>query len=286
MKVLVVGGAGMLGKELTELIRESQPWQLISLDLPDMDITNPQHVRDTLSHIRPGVIINCAAQTDVDGCEKDPESAFSVNADGPHLLANAASDLGSLLVQVSTDFVFDGKKTSPYIEQDESNPLSVYGKSKLAGEIAVQESGCRYIIARTSWLYGPYGANFVWSFVIRHARSGEPLSLVTDQVGSPSYTLDVADALIRLIRGKASGIFHVSNVGICSRIEFATAALAEAQLNPNIYPILTRDLGLPAPRPAYSALSTTKLSAFLGKPLPHWETSLRNFIKRMMSLDM
>jgi len=285
MRVLVVGAAGMLGRELTELIRATQSCRLFSLDLPDIDIANPRQVRDTFHRIRPDVTLNCAAQTDVDGCERDPKLAFRVNAHGPHLLAQAALNSRSLLVHVSTDFVFDGKKRTPYVEDDEPNPLSVYGKSKLAGELAVQETGCDYIIARTSWLYGPYGKNFVWSFVIARARKGEPLPLVTDQTGSPSYTLDVADAIIRLVHENARGLFHVCDGGACSRIEFATAALAEAGLKADIRPIGTQDLNLPAPRPAYSVLSTDKVAHVLQRPMPGWKNSLKKFIKRMKTLD-
>jgi dTDP-4-dehydrorhamnose reductase len=285
MKVLITGGAGMLGKELTQLLTKATSWQLSSLDLPEMDITNPTHVSQTLSNIRPDVVINCAAHTDVDRCEKEPTLAFQVNAEGPRLLANSLAKLGALLVQVSTDFVFDGTKTTPYTEEDEPNPLSVYGKSKLAGELAVKKSGCDHIVARTAWLYGPYGKNFIWSFVIRRARDGESLPLVTDQVGSPSYTLDVADAIMQLVQARAHGLFHVANSGFCSRLDFAKAALKEAGLKADIVPIMTKELSLPAPRPAYSALSSAKLAEFVGKSSPHWQVSLGKFIKRMIILD-
>jgi len=285
MKVLITGGAGMLGKELTELLPKVTSWQVSSLDLPELDITKPDYVRETLSDMRPDVVINCAAYTDVDGCEKNPDLAFQVNAEGPRLLANAVADLGGLLVHVSTDFVFDGTKQTPYTEEDQPNPLSVYGESKLAGETAVRDAGCNHIIARTAWLYGPYGKNFISSFVIRRARLGETLPIVTDQVGSPSYTLHVADALRQLVEAKARGLFHVTNSGSCSRLELAKAALEEAGLNAEIRPVLTDDLSLPAPRPSYSVLSIAKLEKAVRKPLPHWKTALRHFIQRTKGLD-
>lgn len=298
MKVIITGGAGMLGREITEVLealshrqtdekpsRPSGHWSIVSGDLDQLDITNEKQVGDAFSKVRPDVVVNCAAYTDVDGCERNPELAFRVNARGSRVLAEEAARLKALLVHVSTDFVFDGEKSTPYREEDEPNPLSVYGISKLQGELAIRNSGCDHIIARTAWLYGPYGKNFIWSFVIQHARSGKGLRVVTDQVGSPSYTLDVSHGILALIQSEARGLFHLANKGACSRLELAKAALEEAAVAASIEPISTKKLALPAHRPSYSVLATHKFEKATGKAMPHWRSALRNFMARMKTVD-
>ena len=196
-KMALIGGKGMLASAIRNCAGTA--WNIAGLDLPEFDLTDRSLVESVLGNLSPDVIINCAAYTDVDSCETNEELATRVNGEGPGHLARVAAKLGATLVHISTDYVFDGRKTSPYLETDPVGPLSAYGRSKLAGEQAVLASGLkRYYLVRTSWLYGPGGRNFVET-IIRLAREREELRVVADQVGSPTYTGDLAQAIYQLL---------------------------------------------------------------------------------------
>lgn len=280
-RLVLVGSGGMLAGMVRSLAPNS--CDIVPLDLPDFDLTDRRSVISAMELLRPEVIVNCAAYTNVDGCETNEEVALQVNAFGPGFLAEAAIMVDATLVHVSTDYVFDGQKNSPYIEEDPVNPQSVYGRTKLAGEKSILESGLKnFFIVRTSWLYGPGGKNFVET-ILRLAQEREELRVVADQVGNPTYTGDLAEAIFRLLADASFGIYHVSNRGTCSWYEFACEIVTEfvrrgGQVKvKKIVPIATEEYPLPATRPAYSVLSKDKYEAAVGVALPTWQISLSRY---------
>jgi dTDP-4-dehydrorhamnose reductase len=290
-KMALVGSKGMLASAVRE--RAGGGWEVIDLDLPEFDMTDASQVEETLRLIEPTVIVNCAAYTNVDGAESDENSALRVNGEGPANLARAAKRFGATLVHISTDYVFDGQKRVPYLEEDSVAPKSAYGRTKLAGEQAILESGLeKFFIIRTSWLYGPGGKNFVET-VIRLATEREELRIVADQVGTPTYTVDLAEAIFRLlatVTGEADaaapyGIYHFSAEGACSWYEFAGEIVAQAQdlgepiKAQRVLPIKTEDYPLPAQRPAYSVFSKEKYRRVTGAQVPGWLSSLTTYMK-------
>jgi len=262
------------------------------LSRPEIDITDVDLVYRVLGKLRPKIIVNCAAYTNVDGCESDVDTALAVNGDGPRNLALVARDIGATLVHVSTDYVFPGDGDTPYRETDATGPRSIYGRSKLAGEEGIVASGLeKYFIIRTSWLYGAGGKNFVETMV-RLGKEREELRVVSDQIGSPTLTSDLADAIFNLLaleRGDESvpyGIYHFSNKGLCSWHGFAEAILAEARASgepivaKRVVPIGTEDYPLPAPRPGYSVLSKDIYCRETGTKVPHWQESLAVYFEK------
>jgi dTDP-4-dehydrorhamnose reductase len=238
-------------------------------------------VRRAFRERRPRFVLHCAAWTDVDGCEKDPAKAFLVNGTGSANVAIAAQECGAGVVAVSTDFVFDGAQSRPYGVHDPVRPISVYGQSKLAGEVAMlAEPRSRVWVLRTSWVYGPGGKNFPLA-ILKRARSGQPMSVVEDEVGSPSMTRDLAAAMLDLCAREAPpGIYHASNEGIVSRWQFATDILRVAGLaDVPVAKVQARSLTRPAARPAYSALDCSRLTAVRAKPLPHYLDALQRYLK-------
>lgn len=293
-KLALIGSNGMLARKVREQA-SAVGYEVVGFDLPEFDFTERSRVLTELSRLRPSVIINCAAYTNVDGCESDEALATRVNGDGPGYLAEAAKIADAVLVHISTDYVFDGTKGSPYQETDPVGPLSAYGRSKLAGERGILASGLkRCLIIRTSWLYGPGGKNFVET-IIRLAREREELRIVADQVGSPTYTGDLAEAVFRLlastgdespsVRDSAYGIYHFANSGHCSWHEFATGIVAgmkeqgEAPAVKKVVPIRTGDYPLPAKRPAYSVFSVEKYKAVTGADVPSWQSGLKRYLQ-------
>jgi len=281
-KLALIGANGMLAR----MVRYVAPpaYDVTSFDLPDFDITDRDLVLSAMMHLRPHVIVNCAAYTDVDGCETNEELALRVNGEGPGYLAEAALEIGSTLVHISTDYVFAGDKTEPYSEDDPTGPLSAYGRSKLEGETAIVASGlARYFIIRTSWLYGPGGKNFVET-ILRLAGEREELRIVADQQGSPTYTEDLANAVFSLLETEGArrpyGIYNFSNAGSCSWYEFAVEIVRLARSNKlpvkvgRIIPIRTEDFPLPAKRPSYSIFSKQKYETITGRTIPEWRESL------------
>lgn len=279
-QVALIGANGMLATAIRKLAPADyviQPY-----DLPAFDLTDPVQVL-SLRDDAPDIIINCAAFTNVDGCEIEQELALQVNGTGPGLLADLAKQTDAALVHISTDFVFSGDKNSPYQEDDQPNPLSVYGKSKLAGEQQVQLSGLdKYFIIRTSWLYGGGGNNFVET-MIRLAKERTELKVVADQRGTPTWTEDLAKAIFALLRGDKYGIYHYSNDGECSWHEFACEIInqirfVEALQVKTIQPIPTEGYPLPAVRPKFSVLSKEKIKQATGLEIPAWQQSLKFYL--------
>src|SRR5512138_1126497 len=220
--ILVIGANGMLGHDLMEVLQGD----VRGLDLPELDITDLVSVRKALLTLKPRVIVNSAAYTDVDGCESNVETAMAVNGEGVGLLALTAREIGATLVQVSTDYVFDGSKGEPYLEDDPVGPLSMYGESKLAGELNAAMAPA-HLIVRTQWLYGLHGKNFVET-MLRLASEKKELAVVDDQIGSPTWTVDLALAIQALVEKDCRGIYHAANSGFCSWNDFARAIFAEA----------------------------------------------------------
>ena len=262
MKIAVVGASGQLGTELVRVFSDSE-WDLTALSRPAFDISNVAAARTILNEIRPAVIVNTAAFTRVDDCEENARTAFDVNTHAVRNLAQASEELGSVLVHISTDYVFGGEKRTPYREDDTPNPLSVYGVSKLAGEYFVRAICPRHVVVRTSGLYGAAGSrgkggNFVET-MIRMAREERPIRVVTDQVLTPTYARDLAQTIKRLILTEARGLYHATNGGACSWYEFATRIFERAGLAPDFGPTNSEEFGARARRPAYSVLGRARL---------------------------
>lgn len=272
--ILVVGAKGMLGQDLMRVL----PGDVRGVDIEEIDITSLESVRRVLLTLRPRVVVNCAAYTDVDGCETNVELAMGVNGDGVGHLAAATREIGALLVQVSTDYVFDGTKGSPYGEDDPVNPLSMYGKSKLLGEEKARENP-DHLIVRTQWLYGHGGKNFVET-MLRLAGERKELAVVDDQIGSPTWTMDLSLAISELIENGCRGTYHAANRGVCSWFEFAKAIFADAGVAITVRPQTTRELGRPAPRPLYSVLDCEKLTHDTGLKLEGWREALGSYLER------
>ena len=275
MKVVILGANGQLG---AELVKALSAWDVYPLARPAFDVRDAAALGETLARIRPAVVVNTAAMTDVDGCEKDVAQAFEVNACGVRNVAGACAQTDAVLVHVTTDYVFDGGKRGPYQEDDAPHPLSVYGISKLAGEYFARNGCHRHLVIRTSGLYGAAGArgkggNFVET-MIRMAREGRPIRVVNDQVLTPTYARDVACAIKQLLLAQAYGVYHVANSGACSWYEFAGAILARAGLAPALRPITSAEWGAPARRPRYSVLATEKLASTIGSALRPWSAAL------------
>ncbi len=284
MKILITGVQGLLGHEVASVCEEQGDTVIrTDINLPGMplDITDLSAVKSVLAVTKPDWLINCAAYTNVDGCETHQDTAFELNARAPGYLARACEEHKTKLLHVSTDYVFDGKKDSPYTEEDQPDPLSVYGKSKRAGEIAVQEGVEHYLIVRTQWLFGPHGKNFV-STIVKIAREKEKISVVNDQHGSPTYSKDLAKAIRLLVDSDARGIYHVCNRGKATWFELAKKAVEMVDLPTEVIPIETKDYPLPAPRPGNSMFSTKRFTEATGRLMPAWQISLSLYIKEYL----
>lgn len=264
-RILLTGANGQLG---TDVVVAAAERDLHAFGRTELDVTDSTQVLDVVGQVQPDVIIHAAAYTAVDDCESAEELAFGVNGEGTTLLASAAARFDSRLIYVSTDYVFDGTKTEPYVENDRPNPASVYGASKLAGERAVGELGSDGLIVRTSWVCGANGSNMVKT-ILRAAEAHPVLTFVDDQIGKPTFTSDLADVLLMLAERSDSGIMHVTNEGVVSWYEFCREVLEAAGLDPDrVTPCATNELRppRPAPRPANSVLANTRF-AELGLPL-------------------
>ena len=279
MKFLVTGARGQLGRAVLDAAA-ARNIDAIGVGHGELAVEDAAGVAAAMERHRPDVAIHCGAWTDVDGCERDPERAELINGTGTANVARACTAVGTALVYVSTDFVFDGSLGEPYPVDASPNPLSAYGRSKLSGERAVLAEGRdRFSVVRTSWVYGPGGANFPRA-ILERARSGQPLSVVDDQVGSPTMTRDLAEALLDLgAADGAGGIYHAANEGTCSWHRFALDILERAGLGS--IPVATMssaDLDRPASRPAYSVLDCSRLTALRGRPLPHYLDALQRYL--------
>jgi dTDP-4-dehydrorhamnose reductase len=285
-KILVVGRTGQVGWELRHKL--ACLGEIVSAEYPEIDFTKPETLQKLVREVRPAVIVNAAAYTAVDKAEAAPDLAMAINGAAPGILAEEARKIGAMLVHYSTDYVFDGSGIRPWSETDTPAPLNVYGKTKLAGDQAIQASGCEHLIFRTSWVYGARGNNFLLT-MLKLGKQRKELSIVDDQVGAPTSAECIAqatsDVLAQVlapsgagIEGR-SGIYNLTSSGETSWFGFAKAILSEAAARfgsplPNLVPIHTADYPVPAKRPANSRLSCQRLEQTFGVTLPHWEYAL------------
>lgn len=285
MNVLITGANGQLGNEIKKLAPEFQSCQFLFLDLPELDITNEEQLRQVIAEKNINALINCAAYTAVDKAENDREKAEAVNATGPELLAKLTTEFQLKFIHISTDFVFDGCTYIPYQEDDSTNPVSVYGETKLQGEQLVLQNNPNAIVIRTSWLYSAHGNNFVKTMQ-RLGRERDGLGVIFDQVGTPTWAGDLAAACLTILNdpdsGKSkTGIFHFSNEGAISWYDFAVSIMKLSSIDCQIKPIGTNEYPTPAKRPAYSVMNKSKIKATFGLKIPHWESSLNRCIQEI-----
>lgn len=293
MRLVVTGREGQVARSLAERARGSDI-EIVLLGRPELDLAGESNsIAQAIEAARPDVIVSAAAYTQVDKAESEPDLAFAVNEAGPRALAEAASRLGVPLIHLSTDYVFDGSKTSPYVEEDQTRPTGVYGASKLAGEQAVFSEHPDSVVLRTAWVYSPFGANFVKT-MLRLAGDRDEIGIVADQRGNPTSALDIADGVLKVatnLRRSADsslrGLFHMTAAGEASWAEFAEAIFsASAQHDgpsARVRPIATADYPTPAKRPANSRLSSAKLERIHGVRLPDWYPSLNKVVTRLLS---
>jgi len=287
MRVLLLGKHGQLGWELHRAL--APLGDLFAIDFPVINMTSPEGIRQIIQNTHPDVIVNSTAYTRVDRSEREPELAFAINSDGPRILAEQAKKIGAAVIHYSTDYVFDGKKGSPYIESDFTNPLSVYGKSKLSGEQAISQVGGVYLILRTCWLYSLRANNFLTK-VLRWSRQQDTLRIVEDQIGSPTWARMLAEATAELLAAgrdevvgwidERKGIYHLAGSGTASRLDWARATLRcdpdkDSQITRTIMPALSADFPTAAERPLFSALNCDHFMETFGLRLPDWESTLR-----------
>lgn len=281
MKILVTGSRGMLGTDLMTLLAAQH--EMFGCDLHNCNILDFGQVEQVLADIHPDVVIHTAAYTNVDQAETDRETALTLNETGTRHVALAAQQQGARFIQISTDYVFDGAKQAPYTEDDPTQPSGWYGITKFRAEQQVRqifgEQG--YVIVRIAWLYGKHGKNFV-STILRLAQQQNPLRIVNDQTGSPTYTKTVVRGILALLHHDVSGIVHLVNSGVCTWYEFTKVILSLAGIQGvDIVPITTEELGRPAPRPKFSVLDTSKFTTITGQRLPHWQEGLQEYLKEI-----
>src|ERR1035437_6869512 len=276
MRVTLFGASGLLGQDLVRELNREQD-QLTALSVEDADLRDHARVRDLIRDSRPDWILLSAAYTDVDGCESNRDLAFAVNSVGAVNVAEAGREAGSRLMFLSTDYVFEGSKGSPYQTGDARNPTSVYGESKARAEERLLEILPEVCIARTSWLFGHGGKCFP-ATILKLASTRPEISVVNDQRGSPTFTRDLASALVKLCRASAHGIVHVTNSGNCSWYEFAAEIVRQSGLPAAVKPVTTAEFPRPARRPAYSVLSPDSLHAY-NIHMPEWQDALRRYLK-------
>ncbi|WP_151733874.1 dTDP-4-dehydrorhamnose reductase [Paenibacillus tengchongensis] len=282
MKVLVTGSAGQLGQDLV-LLLTAQGHEVMGCDRQEMDITDLDQCKEVIGGFAPDAVVHCAAHTAVDVAETDIDSAYLINATGSRNVALAAEQAGAKLVYISTDYVFDGMGTKPYHEYDNTDPQSIYGKSKRAGEILVQSLSSKFFIVRTSWVYGKYGNNFVKT-MLKLGQEKPLLQVVNDQKGSPTYTVDLARFVLELIQTEKYGIYHASNSEACTWYEFTQAIFAEAEellglkFTAKLEPCTTEQFPRPAPRPQYSVMEHLSIRTNGFQDIRPWREGLRDFL--------
>jgi dTDP-4-dehydrorhamnose reductase len=288
-KILLTGINGQVGHALLPLLSD---YDVVGLDRHALDLSDIDAIRQVIRDIKPDLIINPAAYTAVDKAESEADLAYAINATAPQVIAEEASALGCAVIHFSTDYVYDGCKQAPYVEADDVNPQSVYGKSKLAGEKAIQAVGVPHLILRTSWVYGDYGKNFL-NTILRLASEREQLSIVVDQNGAPTSSMNIASAIVQLLTCwdcNQSGVYHLTNSGNTSWHGFASEIVrqyAEMHQRPilkvrEIKPITTAEYPTPASRPANSCLDNTQLQQHFGITLPPWEVGLQQVMERLL----
>jgi dTDP-4-dehydrorhamnose reductase len=278
MKILVSGANGQLGQDVVKILGTKH--EVHGLGREQLDITNEHQCLEILESLKPDVVIHSAAYTAVDLAEREEDLAYKINAFGTRNLAIAAEKFGAKFCYISTDYVFDGTGTKPYREYDNTNPQSIYGKSKRAGEHLVQTLSSKYFIVRTSWVYGLYGANFVKT-MLKLAQDRDSLKVVNDQLGSPTYTVDLANFLEQLIQTERYGIYHASNSGVCSWFDFANAIFEESGKKMTVVPCSTEEFPRPAARPRYSAMEHMAIRANGFEDLRPWREGLQAFLEEL-----
>jgi len=285
MKILVTGSNGQLGNEIRELSGAYPLYEFLYTDVNELDITDLAKVNEFFNANNPEIVINCAAYTAVDMAETEQETAYLVNAVAPGNLAGAAVESGAFLVHVSTDYIYGGNNFRPYVETDPVNPVSVYAKSKAAGEEAVVQSGARTIIIRTSWLYSAFGNNFIKT-IMKYGAERDMLKVVFDQIGTPTYARDLAKAILDILpvamATKDVEVYHYSNEGVASWYDFAKAIIEISGTKCLVNAIPTKEYPLPAERPFYSVLDKSKIKNDFSIEIPYWRDSVKHCIQRLM----
>lgn len=278
MRILLIGSGGQLGRSFMSN-EQAAVHQIEMTDFPQTDIRDKKAVSRLIEDGHYDAVINCAAFTNVDLCESKREEAYSVNADGVRNIAEAAAVVGSILVHFSTDFVFDGKKGSPYSEDDEPSPLNYYGETKLKSENIVRSTIDRHFIVRTSSLYSKYGSNFVKA-ILKKARDSDFINVVSDQISSPTFADDLVEGILALIGTDSFGTYHIANSGYCSKYEFAKYIVSRCGIDCRVKPVGSGEYKSAAVRPEFSALSTHKIEQLLGRKQPDWRASADIFLER------
>jgi dTDP-4-dehydrorhamnose reductase len=267
----------MLGSDLVQAVRQRE-LEPVALDLPECDISDAGHLQKAVSGA--GIIINCAAYTNVDGAESEAELAHRVNAEAVGRLGVLARDHGAYVLHISTDFVFDGHGDKPYVETDRPNPISTYGRSKLEGERLLADSGCRHCILRVEWTYGTAGDNFVTK-LMRRAKADGKLRVVDDQVGSPTATTEVSKTICDLLKSRREGVFHFAGAGYVSRYEMARFIVDQLSMDIEVVPCKTADFQSPASRPLNSRFDCGKIRRLLSEPIEAWQVPLERFLRQL-----
>lgn len=278
MRVLVTGSNGQLGKEIIPIMNKKH--EVFGFGRNELDVRRLDQCLTITKEIKPDVILHLAAFTAVDRAETEEDEAYQVNVNGSRNMALAAQEIGAKICYISTDYVFDGTSAVPYKEYDNTCPVSVYGKSKRAGEQLVSSLCAKYFIVRTSWVYGMHGNNFVKT-ILRLAQEKESIKVVNDQIGSPTYTVDLSNFLAELICTSNYGIYHASNSGTCSWYDFAKAIIKESGLDVRIEPCTTDEFPRPAPRPKYSVMDHVSIRTNGFNELRHWSAALKEFIENL-----
>lgn len=276
--VLVTGANGQLGRSIRARVEAFPGFDFLFTDVDSLDICDSEAVRSFVAEHDVKYIMNCAAFTAVDRAEENVELCERINSDAARILGEVAAEAGAKVIHISTDYVFDGTSCRPYREDDATSPVSVYGRTKLAGEIGLMNACPDSVIIRTAWLYSEYGNNFMKT-VLRLAADRDELRFIFDQVGSPTYAGDLALAMLTILNGAENGnfvpgIYHFSNEGVCSWYDFTVKILSIAGLKKRVVPIETKDYPTPARRPHYSVLNKAKIKSVYGLDIPHWESSL------------
>jgi dTDP-4-dehydrorhamnose reductase len=289
MKILVTGSNGQLGRELRQLSKNYPAFEFIFTDIGELDITNRSAVEQFFPANKPEAVINCAGYTAVDRAETDASGAFELNGASPGNIALNASRNGAVFIHISTDYIFDGRKSTPYVEEDIPNPQSVYAKSKLLGEKEILNTSSNGIIFRTSWLYSEFMNNFVKTIIVKGNERGK-LNVVYDQVGTPTYARDLADAILKILPAAKNQdgfeIYHYSNEGVASWYDFAKAIVEFSGIKCEICPVVTEQYPLPAARPAYSVMNKAKFREKYGFEIPYWRDSLKECVERIMNYEL
>ena len=285
MRILVTGAAGQLGNELHNVLEQKMPGVTMYTDIKDLDLTDSEAVKKFIIDNEISHVVNCAAYTAVDKAEQEPALCAKINTDAVKNIAEVAADYGVKVIHVSTDYVFDGTAHAPYKESDNVNPISTYGTTKRKGEMVLLSMSPDAVIIRTAWLYSPYGNNFVKT-MMRLGSERSELGVVCDQIGTPTYALDLAEAIYTILTARqwVPGIYHFSDEGVCSWYDFTKAIHRIAGIKScNVKPIATDDYPTLAARPPYSVLDKTRIKKTYGITIPHWEESLVDCINRLQN---